>query len=506
MIYYKENNNDTNNIKNNLENKTTKDNKDNYDIKNYNDKINIKSNDSDDNKKFNLRDFSKMELADILEYYNSKENNSADNLSDILYYIYHYEKSNKTRGKYSENFIQKYKDSKNLRNTKKLFKKRIKNYSIGINKELLKLVGIKDINTNDIIYKNLKVIPKKERENCLEYFHKITCHKNYHILYYKIIEEGYIWNNLNKDCIDYINNCYICKMKNRANFIPPPTNQILCNYPKELYVMDLTSLPSPLINNEDDDKYYLLSIIDHFSKFAKNYIINNKSGETILKKFKAFIENYGTPDKILTDNGKEFSNKIFLKFCKKKDIEILHGRPRHPQTQGVVERYNRTIKDLLKNSYYESEKNNIPFNLKTQLKEVLEQYNKTKHSSTGYAPEILFNCKDEYVFEIVKKNIIKSQIYIQKNRISSIKDKKGLLAERFNLIGNKIKLPLFGGKGRYIIPVNIIKNISNCEYLITLGISYGKLDKNKNYYCDYHLLKLSDNNTYNELVIKNQNK
>ena len=56
-----------------------------------------------------------MKLDDILDYYNSKEKNAVDNLSDIYYYIYHYEKSNKTRGAYSDNFIQNYKESKNLR-------------------------------------------------------------------------------------------------------------------------------------------------------------------------------------------------------------------------------------------------------------------------------------------------------------------------------------------------------------------------------------------------------
>ena len=77
-----------------------------------------------------------MELDEILDYYNEEENSSADNLSDIYDYIYHYEISNNSRGLYSNNFIQKFKDSKNLRNIKKLFKKRIKNYMIGINKEL----------------------------------------------------------------------------------------------------------------------------------------------------------------------------------------------------------------------------------------------------------------------------------------------------------------------------------------------------------------------------------
>ncbi len=35
----------------------------------------------------------------------------------------------------------------------------------------------------------------------------------------------------------------ICKKKNKSLTLPPPSNQIICNYPKELYVIDLTELP-----------------------------------------------------------------------------------------------------------------------------------------------------------------------------------------------------------------------------------------------------------------------
>ena len=50
--------------------------------------------------------------------------------------------------------------------------------------------------------------------------------------------------------------------------------------------------------------------------------------------------------RILTDNGSEFINKKFKKFCKKNYITLIHGRARHPQTQGAIERYNRTIVQL----------------------------------------------------------------------------------------------------------------------------------------------------------------
>ena len=44
-------------------------------------------------------------------------------------------------------------------------------------------------------------------------------------------------------------------------------------------------------------------MIDHFSKFAGNYVLTNKEADTDLNKIKNFISLYGTPEKILTDNG-----------------------------------------------------------------------------------------------------------------------------------------------------------------------------------------------------------
>ena len=90
-----------------------------------------------------------------------------------------------------------------------------------------------------------------------------------------------------------------------------------------------------------------------------------------------------------------FFNKAFNKYCLKNDIKLINGRPRHPQTQGAVERYNRTIKDLLKNIYLECEKKNIHFNINYYLKEVVDLYNNIKHMSTRFSPYFIFNNNNE---------------------------------------------------------------------------------------------------------------
>jgi hypothetical protein len=82
-----------------------------------------------------------------------------------------------------------------------------------------------------------------------------------------------------------------------------------------------------------------------------------------------------------------------------------------------------------------------------------------------------------------------------------IENRVGLLAEKYCLIGKNEKLPTFGGKGRYIIPIKILKGNSS-NYTICLEKNYKNLKFGTKYYVDYRLVKLCDTKTYNELIKK----
>lgn len=83
------------------------------------------------------------------------------------------------------------------------------------------------------------------------------------------------------------------------------------------------------------------------------------------------------------------------------------------------------------------------------------------------------------------------------------------MAEKFRLIGDKLKKSTFGGKGRYSIPILVIKSTSNSEYYIKSYFKYNSLKKNNYYYADYNLLKLCEeylwNDIYNNSKIKVEN-
>ena len=88
--------------------------------------------------------------------------------------------------------------------------------------------------------------------------------------------------------------------------------------------MDITYIPKEFINNEDNSYYnqninykYILTVCDHFSKFADSYLLTDKKATTVLDKFNNFCEFFGYPEQLGVDNGKEFINNLLSEYLKK---------------------------------------------------------------------------------------------------------------------------------------------------------------------------------------------
>ena len=63
----------------------------------------------------------------------------------------------------------------------------------------------------------------------------------------------------------------------------------------------------------------------------------------------AWVFKYGIPRSLLSDNGPQFNAKFFNSACRILGITDLYTSAYHPQTNGQVERYNRTIVSMLRN-------------------------------------------------------------------------------------------------------------------------------------------------------------
>ena len=127
---------------------------------------------------------------------------------------------------------------------------------------------------------------------------------------------------------------------------------------------------------------YVLVVIDNFSKFGWTSALKNKSAQTIKDSFEnILISSKRKPGLIESDRGKEFYNNIFQDFLNKNNIK-LNSRN---SSYGAVfaERFNRTIRDLLKKIVFEQGDAKWVDILPT----ITKQYNNRIHTSTKLSPK-----------------------------------------------------------------------------------------------------------------------
>ena len=60
---------------------------------------------------------------------------------------------------------------------------------------------------------------------------------------------------------------------------------------------------------------------------------------------------HGYPKLIQSDNGKEFTNKTLNAYLEGIDVKHLYGSPNHPQNQGAIEDFNKTVQKSLSGAY-----------------------------------------------------------------------------------------------------------------------------------------------------------
>jgi len=127
---------------------------------------------------------------------------------------------------------------------------------------------------------------------------------------------------------------------------------------------------------------YVFVVIDHASKFVEALACDNEKAETAADFiFSNIICRYGAPVEILSDRGKAFTGKVLTLLSKMCGIEQKFTAGYHPQTNGLTERFNRTLEEMLSKFV-----NPQLSNWDELLPSALFAYNTSVHSSTGYSP------------------------------------------------------------------------------------------------------------------------
>jgi len=124
--------------------------------------------------------------------------------------------------------------------------------------------------------------------------------------------------------------------------------------------------------------YYLSTVLDDFSRYIIAWrLTTNMAAEDVTATLDDALAKTGVEQvkvfhrpRLLSDNGPCYISKELAEYLDGKDMAHTRGAPYHPQTQGKIERYHRTMKNVVKlrNYYY-------PDELKRELERFVEYYN-----------------------------------------------------------------------------------------------------------------------------------
>lgn len=143
----------------------------------------------------------------------------------------------------------------------------------------------------------------------------------------------------------FMRRCPTCSRGLRTVVAPPsplPFQIIKSSRPLEriqINLVDFTGVPSEGYN-------WVLYIKDHFSKMTHLYPLKFRHASEIAIHLDKFIRYFGAPEILQCESGNEFKGAVVLLLQNRK-IKLINGRPRHPQSQGFVEKGISTVKRRL---------------------------------------------------------------------------------------------------------------------------------------------------------------
>ena len=225
------------------------------------------------------------------------------------------------------------------------------------------------------------VVPLCKKKEILElnHDHKLAGHLGI-TKTLKRIRDRYFWPSAETDITNYIKNCLICnkrKALNKCNKAPMQPIKVT-NKIWHTLAMDIVG---PITESYNGNKYILV-VSEYTTRYVMTMAMENQTAKTVAKHFVyEVLLKYGAPENVLTDQGRNFLSSLISEICVQFNIKQIRTTAYHPQTDGLVERFNRTMVDMLATFVH-----NNPEKWDEYLPFITLAYNSSIHTSTKYSP------------------------------------------------------------------------------------------------------------------------
>ena len=196
------------------------------------------------------------------------------------------------------------------------------------------------------------------------------------------VQARFYWHGWRADVEDWCRQCSTCatgKSSKRSGRAPLVINR--AGYPLERMAVDVLG---PFPATETGNKYVLV-VGDYFTKWTEAYAVPNQEAKTLARKIvDEFVCRFGAPEILHSDQGRNFESTLFKEMCTMLDIRKTRTTAYHPESDSMVERFNRTLAAMLSKYVAKHQKDWDMY-----LPQVMMAYRSSEHESTKYTPHRL---------------------------------------------------------------------------------------------------------------------
>ena len=223
------------------------------------------------------------------------------------------------------------------------------------------------------------VVPIEERRDLIRRFHDslFAEHLGVTRTVFRLQNRVY-WPGIRGDVRTYIASCTIGLARKSPCPQRAPMGHVEVGHRRDSMAMDL--LDKSVTTTKGNR--YILVMVDCFSRWTEACPLPYKTAQSIADAFfSQIVCRFGMPMVIHSDQGREFENRIMQELCILCGSHKTRTTPYHPQSDGLVERFNRTLLMMLAMF---AGKNREDWD--DLLPAVMMAYCSSVHESTGFSP------------------------------------------------------------------------------------------------------------------------
>ena len=310
----------------------------------------------------------------------------------------------------------------------------------------------------------------------------------------RVLSEFY-WPGVQTDVKRFCQSCDICQRTVAKGKISKlPLQQMpLIDEPFHRVAVDLIG---PLYPATDRGNRYVLTVVDYATRYPEAVALRNIDTECVAEALVDIFSRVGVPREMLSDNGSQFTSSVMKEVSRLISVRQLTTTPYHPMCNGLVERFNGTLKLMLKRMCAER-----PRDWDKYLNAVLFAYREVPQESLGFSPfELIYgravrgpmsilkelwskeikdpSVKTTYQYVVDLRDRLESTCQLAKENLASAANKQRAYYNRNARtrklkVGDKVLVLLPTDNNKLLMqwkgPFNVVKKLNAVDYHIEVS-------------------------------------